>query len=161
MYNRLLCPLDGSKLSECSLEHVKAIAAGCRVTSVVLLTVIEEPELLMVQYDSQQAIEEEVKLKEKQINEMKKGAEDYLAIAAQVLRNEGITVQIEILQSSAYHGVADAILDFAQNSKADLIIMSTHGRSGISRWAFGSVTDKVIRHSKVPVLTVTSEGCRA
>ena len=161
MYDRLLCPLDGSKLSECSLEHIKAIATGCRVTTVILLTVIEEPELLVVQYDSQQAIEEEVKLKEKQINEMKKGAEDYLAMAAQDLRKESVTVQIEILQSSTHHGAADAILDYAQNNKVDLIIMSTHGRSGISRWAFGSITDKVIRRSKVSVLTVTSEGCRA
>ena len=96
-----------------------------------------------------------------QLNEMKERAEDYLAIAAEDLRKENIMIQIEILQSSAYHGVADAILDYAQNSRADLIIMSTHGRSGISRWTFGSVTDKVIRHSKVPVLTVTPEGCRA
>ncbi len=42
----------------------------------------------------------------------------------------------------------------------DLIIMSTHGRSGVSRWAFGSVADKVVSHSKIPVLTITPEGCR-
>ena len=161
MYDRLLCPLDGSKLSECSLEHIKAIATGCRVTTVTLLTVIEEPELMMVEYASRQAIEEDVKQRENNLNKMKKGAEDYLTTTAEDLRKENIMVQIEILQPSAYHGVADAILDYAQNNKADPIIMSTHGRSGISRWTFGSVTDKVIRHSKVPVLTVTPEGCRA
>jgi len=161
MYDRLLCPLDGSKLSECSLDHIKAIATGCRVTTVTLLTVIEKPELMMVEYASRQAIEEDIKQRENHLNEMKKGAEDYLNKAAQDLRKENIMVQIEILQPSAYHGAADAILDYAQNNKVDLIIMSTHGRSGISRWAFGSVADKVIRHSKVPVLTVTPEGCRA
>ena len=161
MYDRLLCPLDGSKLSECSLEHIKAIATGCRVTTVILLTVIEEPELLVVQYDSQQAIEKEVKQRENQLNEMKKRAEDYLTVAAQELQKENIMVKIEIIQSSVHHGAADAILDYAQNNEVDLIIMSTHGRSGISRWAFGSVTDKVIRHSRIPVLTVTPEGCRA
>ena len=91
---------------------------------------------------------------------MKKGAEDFLTRAAEDLRKENIMIEIEIIQSSVHHGAAYAILDYAQNNKVDLIIMSTHGRSGISRWAFGSVTDKVIRHSKVPVLTVTPEGCR-
>ena len=52
------------------------------------------------------------------------------------------------------------ILEYAQNNNIDLIIISTHGRSGISRWAFGSVADKVVRTSTVPVLTVTPTGCR-
>ena len=51
-------------------------------------------------------------------------------------------------------GIAETILDYAENNKVDLIIMSTHGRSGPSRWAFGSVAEKVVRHAPCPVLVV-------
>jgi nucleotide-binding universal stress UspA family protein len=52
---------------------------------------------------------------------------------------------------------ADEIIKVAQDIKADLIAMSTHGRSGLGRWALGSITDKVLRESPVPVLTVRAK----
>ena len=146
--------------SECSLEHIKAIATGCKITVVTLLTVIEEPQFSYGGYTSQQAIEEKTKQRENEMYQIQKGAEDYLTRAAEDLRKENITVHTDVIQSSINHGAADAILDYARNNKVDLIIMSTHGRSGISRLAFGSITDKVIRHAKIPVLTIIPEGCR-
>jgi nucleotide-binding universal stress UspA family protein len=56
---------------------------------------------------------------------------------------------------------ADEILNYATDNKVDLIIMSTHGRSGVSRWFFGSVAEKVIRHATVPVLISPPRGTRA
>jgi nucleotide-binding universal stress UspA family protein len=155
MYNKILAPLDGSKLSECSLEHVKAICKGFKTPEVVLLTVVEEP-LPFQGYASQQRIEE---IKE-EMKEIQKRAEDYLAKVASGLRKEGMVVHNTVIRLTIAHGVADAILDYVENNKIDLIIMSTHGRSGISRWAFGSVADKVVSHAKVPVLTITAAGCR-
>ena len=55
---------------------------------------------------------------------------------------------------------AEAIVDYAEKNGIDLIVMSTHGRSGPSRWALGSVADKVIRSSTVAVLICVPEGCR-
>ena len=82
--------------------------------------------------------------------------EGYLSQLADKLKKEGIAVQTVVA-----HGVpADEILNYTQNNQVDLIIMSTHGRSGVSRWAFGSVTDKVLRHSTVAVLTTSPAGCR-
>ena len=69
---------------------------------------------------------------------------------------EGISARGEVVTGKA----ADAILDYAEKNNVDLIIMSTHGRSGISRWAFGSVADRVVRHSIAPVLLVAPAGCR-
>ena len=83
-------------------------------------------------------------------------AEDYLSQMADKLKKEGIAVQTVVAQGVP----ADEILNYAQNNQADLIIMRTHGRSGISRWAFGSVTDKVRRHSTAAVLTTSPSGCR-
>jgi nucleotide-binding universal stress UspA family protein len=50
--------------------------------------------------------------------------------------------------------VAETIIDYANRHSVDLIIMATHGRSGLSRWAYGSVADKVLRGADVPVLLV-------
>ena len=65
------------------------------------------------------------------------------------------------IEAKTGQGVAEIILDFAEKNKMQLIIMSTHGRSGISRWAMGSVADRVVNHSKTPVLTITPTGCGA
>jgi nucleotide-binding universal stress UspA family protein len=54
-----------------------------------------------------------------------------------------------------FSGRRSIIIDYAKANKMDLIVMSTHGRSGLSRWTLGSVTDKVVRHGGMPVLTVT------
>jgi nucleotide-binding universal stress UspA family protein len=53
---------------------------------------------------------------------------------------------------------ADVIIDYARLKRADLIVMSTHGRSGLGRWAFGSVADKVLRGANRPVLLVRASS---
>ena len=52
---------------------------------------------------------------------------------------------------------ADAIIDFADQESVDLIVMSTHGRSGISRWVYGSVAEKILHHAPCPVLLVRAK----
>ena len=75
---------------------------------------------------------------------------------ADSLKADGIAVEIDI----AYGGAAEAILDYAKKNKVNLIVMSTHGRSGVSRWFFGSVAERVLRHSVIPVLIIPSFGVR-
>jgi len=71
---------------------------------------------------------------------------------------DGINAKPAIVTAaSVSEGIAGAILDFAKDNGIDLIIMTTHGRGGIARWTMGSVTDRVIRFSNVPVLTIPSE----
>ena len=152
MYKKILAPLDGSEFSECSLAHIRAIATGCNVPEVVLLRVVEP---LSRQASTVYAVMGEdsiAKIERRDRAEV----ENYLSQMADKLKKEGIAVQTVVA-----HGVsADEILNYAQNNQVDLIIMSTHGRSGISRWAFGSVTDKVLRHSTAAVLTTSPAGCR-
>ena len=54
---------------------------------------------------------------------------------------------------------ADNLADFAAKNEVDLIIIATHGRSGISRWIWGSVADRILHSSSVPVLIVRPPGC--
>ncbi|UCC90646.1 MAG: universal stress protein [Dehalococcoidia bacterium] len=83
-------------------------------------------------------------------------AKNYLNKLADQLEKEGMSIKTVITHVMP----ADDILNYATKNKVGLIIMSTHGRSGISRWLFGSVAEKVIRHSTVPVLISPPHGTR-
>jgi nucleotide-binding universal stress UspA family protein len=144
MYNKILVPLDGSKTAECSLEHVKTIATGCNVPEVLLLFV-EEP----VPMERYRGPSEDWKTLIVQ-------AKQSLAKIEKDLVADGVGAKTIILEGKP----AETIIDYAAKNNIDLIIMSTHGRSGPSRWAFGSVADRVVRSSTVPVLIAVPRGCR-
>lgn len=160
MYNRILAPLDGSKLSECTLDHLKAIASGCKVPEVILLTVVEPPATPTWWPESQSAISEISANLEKLNKEMHLKAQGYLESAGDRLRQTGVAAKTVLIDKSPDQQVASIILDYIQKNNIDLVVISTHGRGGISRWSFGSVADKVTRYSTVPVMTVTPKGCR-
>ncbi len=154
MYNKVLVPLDGSSFSECILGHVKAIATGCSVQEVTLLRVEEPATSAVHTFYVPSEWASQVKAAD---DKAKAEAEKYLSGLAGELKQEGIAVKTVSIMSSETDG---EILKYATENKVDLIIMSTHGRSGVTRWAFGSVTDRVIRHSTVPVLIASPKGCR-
>ena len=151
MYKKILAPLDGSEFSECTLEHLEAVATGCRVPEVVLLMVVEPvPVYYADVYSLGGDYSRDI---EKKALDQAKG---YLAKVAGNLKKKGIAAQTVVAQGRS----ADEILDYANKNKVDLIVISTHGRSGVSRWVLGSVADKVIRRSTVPVLIVSPAGCQ-
>ncbi|MDY6912043.1 MAG: universal stress protein [Chloroflexota bacterium] len=77
-------------------------------------------------------------------------ASDYLHNCETMLREEGLSVSSELRSGSA----ADQIIAYAETENIDLIAMSTHGRSGIGRWVFGSVADKVLHAGNTPLMLV-------
>jgi nucleotide-binding universal stress UspA family protein len=79
-----------------------------------------------------------------------KQGQRYLAKIAEQLGKKDIKTGIAVLMGEA----AEQIVDFTGDEKADLIIMASHGRSGFSRWAMGSVAEKVFHGSSVPILLV-------
>jgi nucleotide-binding universal stress UspA family protein len=151
MYQKILAPLDGSEFSECSLQHVKAIATGCQVPEVILLRVVEPIHAQELAAYAEASIDTS-----KIFWEMQDAARKYIGKVTVDLKKGGLNVQGVVTTGWS----AQAILDYAMDNKVDLIIMSTHGRSGPSRWLMGSVTDKIVRHSPVPVLTISPPGCR-
>jgi nucleotide-binding universal stress UspA family protein len=151
VYKKILVPLDGSELAECSLAHVKAIAAGCNVPEVILLSVHEPlPQDGMGYSQLGDGWQDNFR------KSRHDGAQKYLKNIAAELEKTGINITSKIVDGF----VADTILDFAKKNNVDLIIMSTHGRSGVVRWAIGSIADRVVRHATVPVLAVASPSCR-
>lgn len=164
MYKKVLCLLDGSELAECSLGHVEIIATGCHVSEVILLTVVEPtmatPPPFMEDWGSREAaIEAANKMRQIDEENLQK-AREYLNKKAEVLKKDGLMVETKTIITELSKKVDDAVIEYAEHNGIDLVIMSTHGRSGISRWAFGSVADKIIRRSSIPVLIVSPAGCR-
>ena len=72
------------------------------------------------------------------------------------LNKDGVAAETAVVSGKP----AEAILDYAKQNQVELIIMSTHGRSGVGRWAFGSVADRILRYSVAPVLLIPPAGCR-
>jgi nucleotide-binding universal stress UspA family protein len=156
MYEKILVPLDGSKLAECSLEHAKAIASCGDAPEVILLRAVEPMSFMdiatIAQSDSD-AFTKSMAIMGKQAMDE---AKSYLAKMVGKLKKDGLKAKVVAANGKP----AETILDYASKDKVDIIIISTHGRSGVSRWAFGSVTDKVVSHADVPVLTISPKGCR-
>jgi len=151
MYRKILAPLDGSEFSEHSLEHVKAVAKGCRAKEVVLLRVIEP----LPQTEDIGGVTTEDWYRDAQAK-ARAETEKYVSQVADKLKKEGIAAKGIVVLGRA----ADEILDYVTKNQMDLIIMGTHGRSGVSRWVIGSVADKIIRHSPVPVLVASPAALR-
>lgn len=148
MYNKILVPLDGSELAEQVLPHVSAVA-GCTGAQVLLLRVPAEPV-----YDY---LVPDPGLSAEMRHDIETGAQVYLEEIAAELRSMGIAVSTAVVWGGP---IQETLLDVAREQKADLIAMSTHGRSGIARMVIGSVADQIVRHSPVPVLLVRPEPPR-
>jgi len=152
MYQKVLIPLDGSELAECSLEHAKAIAQGCNVADVIVFRVIEP---LSTQTLSALAEAGDDNIR-KAMEQNQQDAKDYVLKVENILKTQRIASRAVTVEGRA----ADEILSYTEKNDVDLIVMSTHGRSGLSHFFFGSVAENVSRHSRVPVLLLAPEGCR-
>jgi nucleotide-binding universal stress UspA family protein len=149
-YKKILVPLDGSDLAECVLPHVESITKGCGVEEVVFLRVVEP---------FHQICDYEGCLSQETINSIdadsKATAESYLSQLIKRVRYDGVSIKPEVITGTPVESIAD----YAAKNSMDLIAIATHGRSGISRWSWGNVADRILRSSCVPILMVRSPGC--
>jgi nucleotide-binding universal stress UspA family protein len=152
MYRIILVPLDGSELAECVLPHVEFLAKGCHVQKVLFVRVVEsfpQPSSSMTEYAV--TPQEQAKIDA----QAQKEAEKYLKGVISRVQYDGIEVGWEVLSGR----VAETLAEYAVKKDADLIVIATHGRSGITRWAWGSVADRILRSACIPVLMVRGPGC--
>ena len=149
MYQKILVPLDGSELAECVLPHVEAIARGCHVKSIVFDRVVEPFHQPAGDYvfdaEEMQRIDAQQKL----------AAEDYLEKIFSKIDQSSAAFKTEAM----FGRPAEILADYAAKNQFDLIVIATHGRSGVSRWIWGSVADRILRSACVPVLMVRAPGC--
>lgn len=133
MFRRILVPLDGSPLAEQALHRMEPLLSGPG-TEIVLLHALSSTGT------EQQHAQADM--------------ESYLAGLEQGLEASGFRVRTLIRQGPA----PEVVLETLDSEKATLLALTTHGRTGLDRWAFGSVSDTVIRGSPVPVLVFRSFG---
>ncbi|MFC1871665.1 universal stress protein [Chloroflexota bacterium] len=153
MYQKILVPVDGSELAECVLPHTESIAKGCGVKNVIFVRVAEPVNIPIYGGEDFALSAEDFKSLER---ESITTAESYLNQLVNRVKYDGVNIQSEVLMRGQ---AANMIADYATKNDVDLIIISTHGRSGISRWVLGSVADKILRSACVPVLMVRAPGC--
>jgi nucleotide-binding universal stress UspA family protein len=149
MFEHVLVPLDGSKVGEAALPVIDKlcgqIASGAEV-QITLLGVITLLRHWVVVGEASAP----VSYTEDEMEHIKQRVMDYLDRTAETIRCKGTKVNTMVRTGNA----ADEILKTAKETGVDLIAMSTHGRSGLRRLAFGSITDKVLHGTETPVLMV-------
>ena len=141
MYKKILVPLDGSQLAEAVLPHAEALAKT-EGAEIVLLSVPVSPSL--------EFLARNPSLANKVIEETEAETQAYLEFETAKLEKDGIKVT-SIMREGL---IPEMILKVADEVHADMIAMSTHGRSGVQRWLMGSVADRVVHHAHIPVMLI-------
>lgn len=152
MYERILVPLDGSELAERVLTNVEDIMVKMSPeteSEVTLLEVISGMNYNALTRDRRA----QVPLEPHELDEVRADAEAYLEQAAEKLRAKGIKVTTMV----SVGDVAEEIVKAAHEVNANIIAMSTHGFSGIKRWALGSVADQVVKTSDIPTMVIRAK----
>ena len=153
MYERILIPLDSSKVGEAAVPVIEELVTKLKPehkVEVTLLQVITSTTYWVVAGEASAPVQ----YTEKEMGIIKRNASEYLEKAGESLKSKGAIVKTMVRVGNA----AEEIDKATQEINADLIDMSTNGRSGLSRLAFGSVTAKVLRICRVPVLTVRAKS---
>lgn len=149
----LLVPLDGSKLAESVLPHVKVLAKqrGTQPVDVVLLRACDRP-LISSQSPKTSMPASRGEHVKQTVALFKQESKQYLAGIEKRLKDAGLTVKSKVLVGNP----AKEIIKYAGKSPYNLIVMATHGRSGLMRWTYGSVADRVLREGSNPIFLVRS-----
>ncbi len=139
----ILVPLDCSELAESVLPHAEAVAKRSDPGSIeIVLLALCDPTLPATYYAPAPSDWDEM------VQGWKCQDERYLAKMEKQLRDSGLNVRSEVLIGKP----AETIVEYVSENRASLIVMSTHGRSGLGRWVFGSVAEKVLHGVTTPIL---------
>jgi nucleotide-binding universal stress UspA family protein len=147
MFKRILVPLDGSTRAERAIPLAARIARASG-GSIILLHIVTEPfefgsQVVSLSGFSSTSLDNDISI-----------AKNYLASIARRSELDGVGLKLKVIKGSA----ARRILDTTEEEQAELIVMCSHGNTGIKRLVLGSVAEKIVRHSKAPVLVLRQDG---
>jgi len=146
MYQKILVPLDGSKLAECALPHAESLAQMYRST-LVLLSVISPAALVGRAPADMQVFQESMEARRDE-------AEAYLKGLKGEFTEKNITTEIHV----GIEPVVGEIIDTADKHDVDLVLITSHGRSGLERVFFGSVASGVLNRIERPLMVIHPPG---
>jgi nucleotide-binding universal stress UspA family protein len=149
VYERIVVPLDGSELAEVAIPHAEVVvrATGAPMH---LVQVVDAPHLTRVGTVGLSVEQTALLATLKQIEAEEVAAKEYLAAIRERLVERGLVTTTTVVTGEVVPELLSAV------QPRDLLVMTTHGRTGLARWFFGSVAEAVIRRSPVPVLLVRS-----
>ncbi|MFC1816034.1 universal stress protein [Thermodesulfobacteriota bacterium] len=151
MFKKLMVPLDGSELAECVIPYIKDFIDQGQVEFIVFVRVVR-PVVAPASFDDDMEYipQDWSKLESEKII----SAEVYLKKLVNRLKQNGTKFTTEVLVGR----IGDSLIDYIKANDFDLIVIATHGRSGLSRWVRGSVADKILSASHIPILMVQAPG---
>lgn len=152
MYNKIMVPLDGSKLAECVFPHLETLLKGCNSSQVLFVQAVEPIAIPYGKEAAKLSSMEELKAFEAH---NKSDAEKYLKGIVDRFRQTGANAKAEVIFGKA----SEVLKDFAIKNGADLVVIASHGRSGISRLVWGSVAESLLRSLCIPILMTRALGC--
>ena len=141
MYDRILLPTDGSRGNSRAVEQAIGLAAQSDARLHVLFVVEDlpyAPEMMDGQVEAR----------------LREIGEEAISDIRQRAADAGVSVETALEDGTPHQ----SILEYADEERMDLIVMGTHGRSGLDRYLLGSVTERVVRGADTPVLTVRVDG---
>jgi nucleotide-binding universal stress UspA family protein len=150
-FERVLLPLDGSALAESAFDTATWVASSLRVPLVITGVVRPVMAYYAVGQEGDESLMNSMEAQESE----ERSLQAYLQDKVQQALAQGVA---DVSSSMPRGFPAAELIDLAQSYPHSIMVMSTHGRSGISRWALGSVTDRVVRHTGQPVLVLRSTG---
>jgi len=158
MYKNILIPLDGSKLAECVLSHVDGFISDGGVETITFVRVVKPAGFLSIAQNVD--AESEPKEYENMMISLDRIEEKRVSLAAKYLeeilnrfKQNGIEYKKEVLVGK----ISKNIIKYAESHDVDLILMATHGRSGVKGWLHGRTADLLLRLSRIPILSVRPE----
>ena len=149
MYEKLLVPVDGSSLAECALNHAAAMVKGGFARELTVLNVVK------IDIPWADATNRKFDINKLRDHTFAMSLR-YLADVEPRLASQGVPVRTEAIES---HRPAEAITDYARQKGIDLIVMATHGHTGVKELMLGSVARSVLHLSHVPVLLIRPASC--
>jgi nucleotide-binding universal stress UspA family protein len=152
MYRKVLVPLDGSALAECALPHIKSLVREGAAGEVTLLNIYQ----VSIGTAGVRSYAHAIDIHALR-DSLRRDSTGYLAQVAAQLASEGI--EVKTVSQEGNHP-ADAIAEHAQQYGADLIVIATHGYTGLKKLMLGSVALGVLHESHIPVLLIRPESCK-
>jgi nucleotide-binding universal stress UspA family protein len=142
-YKKIVVPIDGSGWSERAIPHAVDIA---RISNgeIILLHIFKPP---LYEYQDTLALAGE----DEQIARIRDHMKQKLMALRGQLRSEGVECRVQMIEAV---GIASQICDYINEEEVDLVVMSTHGRTGMARFVFGSVAHKVMQNVDIPVMLI-------
>jgi nucleotide-binding universal stress UspA family protein len=153
MFQKILVPLDGTDEGAAALPVATEMARQFEAALLLLEMVPARGASLGLAADAATGAMTDPNVFEAEVEAREQVAEGYISAMADQLSAEGFEVSFAVGTGGEGKGIVEA----ARREEVDLIVMATHGRSGLGRLVFGSTTDYVIRHAHIPVLVVPPE----